>query len=168
MVHLTILAVSTVLISDTAQASNSSSISPESQTNTVSWETAFWTLVPFALNAMTQNSFLDRDFPSGILFPLRSSPLVCAADELEVILRLFWYMIYSRMSASSAASRIVWGRTWQPPQGNMMNMTASNAQRTLGNQYPLTHADFPRLSSCLVCMVSQGHKPAAPYTYPHS
>jgi hypothetical protein len=116
--------------------------------NPVSWKTAFWTLLALALNAMTQNSTFDRDFPSGILFPARSSPIVCAADTLEVLLRLLAYM-YAGASAPAAARHVVQKRMWQPPRSNTVatatdddkndDEEAAESPRTLGDQYPRAH-----------------------------
>ncbi|KAE9373605.1 hypothetical protein N431DRAFT_535076, partial [Stipitochalara longipes BDJ] len=59
------------------------------QANTVSWQSAFLGLVPLALNAMTQPSSLDVKLPdSSLLFAARSSPFVCVADALEVLIEL--------------------------------------------------------------------------------
>jgi len=98
---------------------------------------------------MTQNSSLDRDFPSRVLFPARSSPLVCAADALDVLLRLLGF-IFAGASAPDAARRVVRGRTLRPPSppvrssaddrvavGNNGELEAESL--TLGNQYPLAH-----------------------------
>jgi hypothetical protein len=93
---------------------------------------------------MTQNSIFDRDFPSGILFPARSSPFICATDALEVLLRLIGYM-YVGASAPAAARRMVQKRMWQPPRSNTIT-TADGANNnhedaaepplTLGDQHP--------------------------------
>ena len=86
---------------------------------------------------MTQNSIYDRDFPSGVLFPARSSPLVCATDALEVFLRLIGYM-YAGASAPAAARRVVQKRIWQPPQ-SIAVATAADQPLTLGDQHPQAH-----------------------------
>jgi len=86
---------------------------------------------------MTQNSTFDRDFPSGILFPARSSSLVCAIDVLDVLLRLFLYM-YVGASAPAAARRVVQKRMWQPPRSIAVAM-AADPPLTLGDQHPRAH-----------------------------
>jgi len=93
---------------------------------------------------MTQKSTIDRHFPSGVLFPLRSSPIVCTADALEALLRLLAYM-YAGTSTPNAARRVVQERMWRPPRTSAVAMAADandseEAPLTLGNQYPLTHA----------------------------
>ena len=118
----------------------------------VSWQSAFWSLVALALNAMTQNSTFDRKFPSGVLFPARSSPLVCAADALEALLRL---LAYRRAGASvpDAARLVVRESMWQPPRsrvaagdnrGGEAAHDSNDGEQpesplTLGNQYPPAH-----------------------------
>jgi hypothetical protein len=86
---------------------------------------------------MTQNSTFDRDFPSGVLFPARSSPLVCATDALEVLLRLLAYM-YVGASAPAAARRIVQKRMWQPPR-SIAVARAADPPLTFGDQHPRAH-----------------------------
>jgi len=86
---------------------------------------------------MTQNSTFDRDFPSGVLFPARSSPLVCAADALDVLLRLLVYMCVGA-SAPAAARRVVQKRMWKPPR-SIAVATAADPPLTLGDQHPRAH-----------------------------
>lgn len=54
---------------------------------------------------MTQPSVLDREFTRqpNILFPARSSPLVCAADALEIIVRPLFLVVIKRQSLGNAA-----------------------------------------------------------------
>lgn len=96
---------------------------------------------------MTQKSTVDRDFPSTILFPMRSSPLVCAADALEVLLLLLWY-IYSGMSAPYAARLVVQQTTWRSPQNGPLpgpvavahtDAEQTAASSTLASQHPRAH-----------------------------
>ncbi|KUJ12462.1 uncharacterized protein LY89DRAFT_688149 [Mollisia scopiformis] len=80
------------------------------QTNTVSWQSAFLGLVPLALNAMTQPSTLDAKLPeSSILFAARSSPFVCVADAVEVLIELCIHT-YQRRKLREAAKLVNWRR----------------------------------------------------------
>jgi hypothetical protein len=106
------------------------STSPSNHSDPVSWQTAFWTLVVFALNAMTQNSTIERQFPSNILFPARSSPVVCAADMLEAITLLIKYVM-TGLSLPDAAMRITRERAWQDP---------NTGQPVLNPPYPVAHS----------------------------
>ncbi|OBT53115.1 hypothetical protein VE04_08446 [Pseudogymnoascus sp. 24MN13] len=84
------------------------SISSDNSTNQVSWQTAFFGLVPLALNAMTQPSSLDFNLPeSSLLFAARSSPFICVADALEVLISLCFY-IYQEGSIYEAARLVNW------------------------------------------------------------
>jgi hypothetical protein len=74
--------------------------------NTVSWQSAFWALVPLALNSMSQPSGMVCDFPSRFNFLLRSSPIICLLDALLVIARLAWYTAALK-SPSAAVERII-------------------------------------------------------------
>ena len=57
----------------------------------VSWETAFWTLVPLAVNVMAQpcGRILGRE--TRYWTYLRCLPIMCAADSLSIIIRLGIY-----------------------------------------------------------------------------
>lgn len=72
------------------------------------WQTAFFGLVQLALNAMTQPSSLDFNLPeSSLLFMARSSPFICVADALEVIIALCVYA-YQEGSIFEAARLVNW------------------------------------------------------------
>lgn len=76
-----------------------SKVSPDTSTpnTTVSWQSIFWALLALALNAMTQPSVLDLEFPqSSLLFPSRSSAFVCVADALDVLVELFAHLCNGR------------------------------------------------------------------------
>lgn len=79
------------------------SIAPAS---TVSWQSAFWALVPLALNSMSQPSGMVCEFPSKFNFVLRSSPIICLLDALLVLARLAWYTAVLK-SPSAAVQRII-------------------------------------------------------------
>ena len=51
----------------------------------VTWQCAYWALVPIAINTMTQPSGKVLGFPSSYGLSLRSSPIVCACDTLYII-----------------------------------------------------------------------------------
>ena len=51
----------------------------------VTWQCAYWTLAPIAINTMTQPSGKVLGFPSSYGLSLRSSPIVCACDTLYII-----------------------------------------------------------------------------------
>ena len=51
--------------------------------NTVSWQSAFWAIIPIALNSMTQPAGSVFDYHGrDQCFALRSSPIVCASDAV--------------------------------------------------------------------------------------
>jgi hypothetical protein len=91
---------------------------------------------------MTQNSIIDSDFPSGVLFPARSSPIVCAADMLHLLLQLL-YHIFTGASPPEAARRVVRERSWRPVRNGAGSATANQGEEeellTLGNQHPRAH-----------------------------
>lgn len=60
---------------------------------TVSWQSAFWGLVPFALNSMTQPAGPVCGAPTAMSFMLRSSPIICLIDTMFL---LICYLLYIR------------------------------------------------------------------------
>jgi hypothetical protein len=81
---------------------------------------------------MTQNSILDHNIPFGVIFPARSSPFVCAADIVDVLVGLYTYMD-NGLSAPKAARRVVYDRMWRH------NPDEANRDLPLANQHPWTH-----------------------------
>ncbi len=59
--------------------------------NQVSWQSAYWALVPLAVNAMVQPSGRICSFDPRYRFYLRSSPLVCSADLAGFAVRTATY-----------------------------------------------------------------------------
>jgi hypothetical protein len=93
-----------------------------------------------ALNAITQNSTLSRHFPSGALyalFPTPSSPIVCAADSLEVLPRLLAYM-YTGASHPNATACCPRADVAASPRKSWRG-GSSGPPATLGNQHLCAH-----------------------------
>jgi hypothetical protein len=72
----------------------------------VSWQSAFWGLVPIALNSMVQPSGKVCDSPAAIGHLLRVSPAMCFLDAVTVLVRTVVYTITTR-SLSAANRRIL-------------------------------------------------------------
>jgi hypothetical protein len=97
---------------------------------------------------MTQNSILNCNLTSGILFPARSLPLVCAVDTLDVLLQFLRYL-YDGLSAPDAAKCMVQNRMWWPPQSRDVDIAADDdisddgdagpPPLSLSNQHLLAH-----------------------------
>lgn len=62
----------------------------------VSWYSAFWTLIPLALNSMTQPCGRALGLPAKYGFALRSNPLSCAWDALTVLTSTLYWSIQLR------------------------------------------------------------------------
>jgi len=60
--------------------------------STLSWQSAFWGLVPLALNSMVQPCGNFSDASPKTSFLLRISPVACVFDALVSILYIFEYM----------------------------------------------------------------------------
>lgn len=71
----------------------------------VSWQSAFWSLPPLALNTMMQPSGRVCGFHPSLRTYLRSSPIVCAVDAILILLRLAIYIC--RGDAPSVAAQRV-------------------------------------------------------------
>lgn len=65
--------------------------------NNLSWQSAFWAIVPIALTTMMLPSGKVLGFPSKYNFALRASPIVCAASAVDSVVRL---IIYTRQTKS--------------------------------------------------------------------
>ena len=59
----------------------------------VSWQTAYWILIPLAVNTMAQPSGRVLSLPAKYRTYLRCSPLICAADCLSIFIHLMCYLI---------------------------------------------------------------------------
>jgi hypothetical protein len=68
----------------------------------VQWQTAFWCLVSLAVLTMSQPCGKVCTLPSRYRTYLRSSPMLCAADTLSIIVRWTAMSIYLRMSPIQA------------------------------------------------------------------
>lgn len=62
----------------------------------VSWYSAFWALIPLALNSMTQPCGRALGLPAKYGFALRSNPLLCASDALTVLTSTLYWSIQLR------------------------------------------------------------------------
>ena len=71
--------------------------------NQASWQSAFWALVPIALNSMCQPCGKILGLPSKYGFYLNSSPILCVTNALELIFKLLWRSCSTR-SVKAAAS----------------------------------------------------------------
>jgi hypothetical protein len=58
----------------------------------VSWQTAYWTLIPLAVNTVAQPSGRILGLPAKYRTYLRCSPLICATDSLSIFIRLILYL----------------------------------------------------------------------------
>ncbi|KAL4896499.1 hypothetical protein BDV59DRAFT_170798 [Aspergillus ambiguus] len=74
-------------------------VGPSSQ---VSWQSAFWALVPLALVTMLQPSGRVCSFHPRLRTYLRGSPFVCAADGLAILFRFAIYWVSGRSSCLAA------------------------------------------------------------------
>ncbi|MCJ1473588.1 hypothetical protein MMC13_002239 [Lambiella insularis] len=66
---------------------------------------AFWALLPIALTTATQPAGMVCSFPSAHSFALRSSPLICLLDALDVAVRFLLYALQAR-SLKHGAERV--------------------------------------------------------------
>jgi hypothetical protein len=76
----------------------------------VSWQTAFWTLLPLAVNVMTQRSGRVLGLSPQYRTYLRSSPIICTADTVAIIFQFLFSITYGRMSSRNALSAMIQAR----------------------------------------------------------
>ncbi|KAH9209801.1 hypothetical protein DL95DRAFT_476286 [Leptodontidium sp. 2 PMI_412] len=65
--------------------------SQNSTSSQASWQTAYWTLIPLAVNTMAQPSGRILGLPAKYRTYLRCSPLICTADSLSIFIHLILY-----------------------------------------------------------------------------
>ena len=85
---------------------NATEISSLTISNEVSWQSALWGLVALALGSMTQRSGGDIYASAESLSPARSSPFVCMADMVVVIL----WIVKGRKLGIDVRSILRWQR----------------------------------------------------------
>lgn len=68
----------------------------------VTWQTIFWTLVPLAINAMSQPGGRVCGLSSRYRTYLRCSPLVCFADMVSIFMWMLILTGYQRLSFTEA------------------------------------------------------------------
>ncbi len=79
----------------------------------VSWQSVFWAVIAMALNVLLQNAGSVCARSSSWRIPLRSSPLICAADTILCLLELLWIKTLG-CSWSTAARHVWYGRFEEP------------------------------------------------------
>jgi hypothetical protein len=60
----------------------------------VSWSSAYWALVPIALNSMIQPGGRICGYDHSLRISLRISPLVCAFDAATIVIRFLAYRVH--------------------------------------------------------------------------
>ena len=78
----------------------------DSPPESASAASALWALIALAINAMTQRSGADRIPSSDVLSPARSSPFVCLADVIIVVL----WLVHGRRRALGVKGSMYWYR----------------------------------------------------------
>jgi hypothetical protein len=73
----------------------------------VSWQTIFWTLVPLAINSMTQPGGRICGLPSRYRTYLRCSPFLCAADAFSIVSHLAVLCLYQKQRFLEAVGLIL-------------------------------------------------------------
>ncbi|KAH7391044.1 hypothetical protein DE146DRAFT_791214 [Phaeosphaeria sp. MPI-PUGE-AT-0046c] len=89
-----------------AKISYSNGTAPLEESNSVSWQSAFWPVVACTLAVMLQNAGRVCGARYCVSYALRVSPLICAVDTLLMIIKFGW-MLFLRCSLRTAV-RHVW------------------------------------------------------------
>jgi hypothetical protein len=84
----------------------------------ISWQTAWWSISPLAINTMVQPSGWICGFDPSLRTYLRSSPIVCAFDAFTIPVRFLIYRFYSRDSTIVAVRKVVRARRGGVGGGN--------------------------------------------------
>ena len=64
----------------------------------LAWQSAFWALVPLALNSMLQPAGRISEYNSTISFFLRISPIICVLDAVSSVALIILYMAHDGVS----------------------------------------------------------------------
>ncbi|KAF2001537.1 hypothetical protein P154DRAFT_619221 [Amniculicola lignicola CBS 123094] len=99
----------------------------------VSWQSAFWSLPPLAINTMMQPSGRVCAFHPSLRTYLRSSPIVCAVDAVFILVRFSIYMLLDKLhSPALAAKRVLAVRN--QPSGESKGVEGMKGRRDRGLQ----------------------------------
>lgn len=112
--------------------------SESDQPSEVGWESIFWGLFALAINAMSVPSILDTfHHEKKLLYPMRSSPFVCLADALDVIICVFVMVVVKRESIGNAACEI---DSWQRRSSSDSDVATTGPEPvdTDPKKYPIT------------------------------
>ena len=64
----------------------------------LAWQSAFWALVPLALNSMLQPAGRISEYNSTVSFFLRISPIICVIDAVSSVALIISYIAHDRVS----------------------------------------------------------------------
>jgi hypothetical protein len=108
----------------------------------VSWQSAFWALVPLALNSMLQPSGPKATYGGIGSLALRASPIICATDALTSVIQVIWLTKYENFPVRRAA------KTW----------VLARSEATLAQETSVEALQWVRLLMFIVGTLSQSVK----------
>ena len=119
----------------------------------VSWQSAFWSLPPLAINSMMQPWGRVCGFDPSLRTYLRSSPIVCAFDAVTIIIRFIAYSCLGH-SAPVAAKKVIVARC------------GDKEETELGGIQSLEQVLFLRCVLFVICVLPQTIKLMACFGLP--
>ncbi|KAH7348445.1 hypothetical protein BKA65DRAFT_500636 [Rhexocercosporidium sp. MPI-PUGE-AT-0058] len=100
---------------------NKAETSPAPVLNPVSWQTLYWTIVPLAFLTITQPSGRVCGTHSKLRALLRSSPFICVADVLSILISILVYSISIHISPLKALDLVLAERFQCPDDAVALN-----------------------------------------------
>lgn len=122
------------------------SISPPNQ---ISWQSAFWSLVPIALNSMTQPSSIVFGFPSKYSFALRSSPILYGFEALYTVVMFVLNAFFLKNPKASALKIAKWRFRYTP--GNEEGSLQKLQENTIFRIAIFLLGALPQIINSAVC-----------------
>lgn len=113
----------------------------------VTWPSAFWAITPIAMNSMLQPNGMVLKFRSAWGITLRSSPMVCLFDALDLIFSWITLTFFCGESPCVAAKRIARGRF-----RDVDNDDSEQSLKSLRKHFWLVQVIF------IICTVTQAVK----------
>jgi hypothetical protein len=113
----------------------------------VSWQSAFWALVPLALNSMLQPTGPKTTYSGIGSLALRASPIICATDALTSLFQILSLMKFQQKPYRNLPLRRA-AKVW----------LLTRSEPTLGEETPVEALQWVRLLVFIFGTLSQGVK----------
>jgi hypothetical protein len=101
---------------------------PDDSASWLAWQSAFWALIPLALNSMLQPAGRISEYNATISFFLRISPIICIVDAVSSVALIISYMAHDGVGFR-IATRAWADLRFRPDEGESMSESASPSRQ---------------------------------------